>query len=271
MSARRGRSVRRAAKCLGLAIVLIGIVALAVRRRAAARSPVPVRRQAISSSGPRHRQLVGTASLDDPAQPDLGLSSHTPGAVPDQAVHPAHAAMQSAHGQPAVGALLDAAAGAAQPPVAGRTDEEAQPSWPLPAAAPNTGPSVSDLPPDSVSSSGAVSPAQPSSDPAPVGSPNLESRAAPLAGEILERVTPQERLRAFEWLFGPKQPQPPPDLSPAAATAVAHDPACAAFYRRHPLGPRTVAVVGNGPLTEADAARIDGMDLVMRFNRLESW
>ena len=95
--------------------------------------------------------------------------------------------------------------------------------------------------------------------------------AASPAYEVLERVTPQERLRAFEWLFGPKLPQPPPELTPVAAAAVAHDPACAAFYRRDPLGPRTVAVVGNGPLSEADARRVDGMDLVMRFNRLNNW
>ena len=99
----------------------------------------------------------------------------------------------------------------------------------------------------------------------------LVTRAASPAYEVLERVTPQERLRAFEWLFGPKLPQPPEDLSPNAAAAVAHDPACAAFYRRHSLGPRTVAVVGNGPLTEADARRVNGMDLVVRFNRLNNW
>ena len=100
----------------------------------------------------------------------------------------------------------------------------------------------------------------------------LAARAASPAYEVLERVTPQERLRAFEWLFGPKQPEPPqPNLSPAAAAAVAHDPACAAFYRRDPLGPRTVAVVGNGPLSEADARRANGMDLIIRFNRLNNW
>ena len=99
----------------------------------------------------------------------------------------------------------------------------------------------------------------------------LVTRAASPAYELLERVTPQERLRAFEWLFGPKQPQPPPNLSPAAAAAVAHDPACAAFYRRDPRGPRTVGVVGNGPLSEADARRVNGMDIVVRFNRLNSW
>jgi len=97
------------------------------------------------------------------------------------------------------------------------------------------------------------------------------TRAASPAYEILERVTPAERLRAFEWLFGPKAPQPPPSLSPVAAAAVAQDPACAAFYRRDLLGPRTVAVVGNGPLSEADARRVNGMDLVVRFNRLNNW
>ena len=89
--------------------------------------------------------------------------------------------------------------------------------------------------------------------------------------QILRRVTPQERLRAFEWLFGPKEPQPPPRLTPVAAAAVAHDPACAAFYRFHQRGPRTVAVVGNGPLCETDAELINGMDVVMRLNRLNNW
>ena len=88
---------------------------------------------------------------------------------------------------------------------------------------------------------------------------------------LLDRVTPEERLRAFEWLFGPKKTQAPPQLSPVAAAAVAHDPACAAFYRRHPNGPRTVAVVGNGPLSDADARRIHSMDLVLRINRLNNW
>ena len=87
------------------------------------------------------------------------------------------------------------------------------------------------------------------------------------------RLTPEKRLRAFEWLFGPKEAQSPPMLSPVAAAAIAHDRACAAFYRRHPQGPTTVAVVGNGPLSEADRDQINSpaMDVVMRFNRLNNW
>ena len=269
MSTRRASTTRGAGKLLVLAIVLSGVVALAVRWRAAKPGPAPIRRQAMSSSEPRHRQLVGTALFDGPVQPNRSPASQSLVPVPDGAVHNAHAAQQSL--QPAVSASPDAATGAAYAPVPDRADDEAHLPRPLPAAAPITGPSDSGAPLDAVSSDGAISAAQPSSDPAPAASQNIEARAAPLPNKVLERVTPQERLRAFEWLFGPKQPQPPPGLSPAAAAAVAHDPACAAFYGRDPRGPRTVAVVGNGPLSEADARRINGMDLVVRFNRLESW
>ena len=99
--------------------------------------------------------------------------------------------------------------------------------------------------------------------------------AAPnvISGPNRRLVTPEGRLRAFEWLFGPKEARPQPALSPVAAAAVAHDPACAAFYRRHPEGPKTVAVVGNGPLSDADRDHINSpaMDVVMRFNRLNNW